>query len=35
MTDTLIWALALGAVIAVFIVACALAWGFIQEFKDD
>ena len=35
MTDALIWALALGGLIAVFIVACCLAWGFIQEFKDD
>jgi len=35
MTDALIWALAFGAVIAVFIFACALAWIFIQEISDD
>ena len=35
MTDALIWALAFGGVIAVFIFACALAWAFIQEHKDD
>jgi hypothetical protein len=35
MTDALIWALALGGAIAVFIVAAFLAWAFIQEHKDD
>ena len=35
MTDALIWALALGGVIAVFIVACCIAWGFIQEMSDE
>jgi len=35
MTDALIWALAFGGVIAVFIFACALAWAFIQEISDD
>jgi len=35
MADTLIWALALGGAVAVFIVACVLAWAFIQEHKDD
>jgi hypothetical protein len=35
MTDALIWALALGGAFAVFIIACVLAWAFIQEHKDD
>jgi hypothetical protein len=35
MTDALIWMLALGGAVAVFIVACVLAWAFIQEHKDD
>jgi hypothetical protein len=35
MTDALIWALAFGGVIAVFIMACVLAWGFIQEINND
>jgi len=35
MTDALIWMLALGGVVAVFIFACALAWGFIQEINND
>lgn len=35
MTDALIWMLALSGVVAIFIVACCLAWAFIQEFKDD
>jgi hypothetical protein len=35
MTDALIWALALGGIIAVFIVAFCIAWGFIQEMSDD
>jgi hypothetical protein len=35
MTEALIWALALGGAVAVFIVACAIAWACIQEFKND
>jgi len=35
MTDALIWALALGGVVAVFIMLCVLAWAFIQEHKND
>jgi len=35
MTNTLIWALALGGAVAVFLVACVLAWSFIQEHSDD
>ena len=35
MTDALIWMLALGGVVAVFIIACVLAWAFIQEMSDD
>jgi hypothetical protein len=35
MTDALIWMLALGGAVAVFLVACVLAWAFIQEHKDD
>jgi len=35
MSNTLIWALALGGAVAVFLVACVLAWAFIQEHKDD
>jgi len=35
MTNSLIWALALGGAVAVFIVACVLAWAFIQEMSDD
>ena len=35
MTNSLIWALALGGAVAVFIVACVLAWAFIQEHKGD
>ena len=35
MTNALIWSLALGGVIAVFIVACCIAWGFIQEMNND
>jgi hypothetical protein len=35
MTDALIWILALGGAFAVFIIACVLAWAFIQEHKND
>jgi len=35
MTNSLIWALALGGAVAIFIVAAVLAWAFIQEHKDD
>jgi len=35
MTDALIWALALGGVVAVLVYASILAWLFIQEHKDD
>ena len=35
MTDALIWALALGGVVAVFIMMCVLAWAFIQEIDND
>ena len=35
MTDALIWSLALGGVIAVFIVACCIVWAFIQEMNND
>ena len=35
MTDALIWALALGGAFAVFIIACVLAWAFIQEIDND
>ena len=35
MTEALIWALALGGAVAIFIVACAIGWACIQEFKDD
>jgi len=35
MTDALVWALALGGAIAVFIVACVIVWAFIQEISND
>jgi len=35
MTNSLMWVLALGGAVAVFLVACVLAWAFIQEHKDD
>ena len=35
MTDALIWVLALGGAVAVFIVACVIAWAFIQEISND
>ena len=35
MTDALIWMLALGGAFAVFIIACVLAWAFVQEINDD
>jgi len=35
MTDALIWAFALGGAVSVFLVACVLAWSFIQEHSDD
>jgi hypothetical protein len=35
MTNALVWALALGGAIAVFIVACVIAWAFIQEISND
>jgi len=35
MTDALIWILALGGAFAVFIIACVIAWAFIQEMSDD
>jgi len=35
MTDALIWILALGGAFAVFIIACVLAWAFIQEIDND
>jgi len=35
MTDSLIWIFALAGAVAVFLVACVLAWAFIQEHKDD
>jgi len=35
MSNTLIWVFALAGAVAIFIVACVLAWAFIQEHKDD
>ena len=35
MTDALVWVLALGGAFAVFIIACVLAWAFIQEIDND
>ena len=35
MTDALVWVLALGGAVAVFIVACVIAWAFIQEISND
>ena len=35
MTDALIWEIALGGAVAVFIFACVIAWAFIQEMGDD
>jgi len=35
MTDSLIWIFALAGAVAVFLVACVLAWAFIQEHKND
>ena len=35
MTDALIWVFALGGAVAVFIVACVIAWAFFQEISND
>jgi hypothetical protein len=35
MTNALIWVFALAGAVAVFLVACVIAWAFIQEMKDD
>jgi len=35
MTDALIWALALGGVVAVAIVVLVLGWAVVQEFSND
>jgi hypothetical protein len=35
MTNSLIWVFALAGAVAIFIVACVIAWAFIQEIGDD
>ena len=35
MTDILIWAFALGGVVAVAIVVLVLGWAVVQEFSND
>jgi hypothetical protein len=35
MMNSLIWVFALGCAVAVFLIACVLAWAFIQEIGED
>ena len=35
MMNSLIWVFALGGAVAVFLVACVIAWAFIQEIGED
>ena len=35
MFDTLIWIVALVATVFTFLVACCIAWAFLQEMSDD